>query len=54
MSLVEAPEAFLFQRLTNQTAVTQHVSSRIYPLIAPTGAALPLVIYQRTNVDRPR
>lgn len=54
MSVVEAPEAFLYQRLTSQTAVSQYVSSRVYPLIAPTGTPLPLIVYQRTGVERPQ
>jgi hypothetical protein len=54
MSLPEAPEAFLFQRLTSRTSVSQYIGSRVYPLMAPTGSALPLVIYQRTAVERPQ
>jgi len=54
MSFPEAPEAFLFQRLTSQTAVSQLIGTRVYPLLAPTGTPLPLVIYQRTAVERPQ
>jgi len=54
MSLPEAPEAFLFQRLTSQTSVSQYIGSRVFPLLAPTGTPLPLVIYQRTAVERPQ
>lgn len=54
MSLIEAPEAFLFGRLTSQTAVSSLVGSRVYPQLAPSGAALPLVIYARTGVERPQ
>lgn len=54
MSVVEAPEAFLFQRLTSQTAVSSLIGSRVYPLIAPMGTPLPLVVYQRTAVERPQ
>ena len=54
MSLVEAPEAFLYQRLTSQTAVYALVGTRVYPLIAPQGTPMPLVVYQRTGVDRPQ
>lgn len=54
MSLVEAPEAFLYQRLTSQTNVSQYIGSRVYPLIAPQGTPLPLVVYQRTAVERPQ
>ena len=54
MSLPEAPEAFLYARLTSQTAVSSLVGSRVYPLLAPAGTPLPLVIYQRTAVERPQ
>ena len=54
MSLVEAPEAFLFQRLTSQTAVSSLVGNRVYPMYAKQGEALPLIIYQRTGVERPQ
>lgn len=54
MSLPEAPEAFLYQRLTSQTAVSSLIGSRVFPLLAPTGTPLPLVVYQRTSVERPR
>lgn len=54
MSVVEAPEAFLFQRLTSQTAVSSLIGARVYPLIAPQGTPLPLVVYQRTGVQRPQ
>jgi len=54
MSLPEDPEAFLFQRLTSRTAVSQYIGSRVYPLMAPTGSAMPLIIYQRTAVERPQ
>lgn len=54
MSLPEAPEAFLYQRLTSQTAVSSLIAGRVFPLIAPQGTPLPLVVYQRTGVDRPQ
>jgi hypothetical protein len=54
MSLPEAPEAFLFQRLTSRTAVSSLVSQRVFPLIAPAGTPLPLIVFQRTAVDRPQ
>jgi hypothetical protein len=54
MSLPEAPEAFLYARLTSQTAVSSLISTRVYPLIAPMGTPLPLVVYQRTAVERPQ
>lgn len=54
MSLTEAPESFLFGRLTSQTAVSSLVGSRVYPHVAPSGATLPLIIYERTAVERPQ
>lgn len=54
MSVTEAPEAFLYQRLTSQTAVSQYVGTRIYPMLAPMGTPLPLIIYERTAVERPQ
>lgn len=54
MSLPEAPEAFLFQRLTSQTSVSSLIGSRVYPLVAPQGTPLPLIVYQRTAVERPQ
>lgn len=54
MSLPEAPEAFLYGRLTSQTAVSSLIGTRVFPLLAPAGTPLPLVVYQRTAVDRPQ
>lgn len=54
MSLQEAPEAFLYQRLTSQTAVSSLIGTRVYPLLAPAQTPLPLVVYQRTGVERPQ
>jgi len=52
MSVVEAPEAFLYQRLTSQTAVSSLIGNKVFPMIAPAGTALPLVVYQRVSVQR--
>lgn len=54
MSLLEAPEAFLYQRLSSRTSVSQYVSNRVFPLIAPQNTPLPLIVYQRTAVERPQ
>ena len=54
MSVVEAPEAFLYQRLGGHTSVSQYVGTRIYPMVAAMGATLPLIVYQRTGVERPQ
>jgi hypothetical protein len=52
MSVTECPEQFLYWRLTTHTSVSSLVGTRVYPVIAPMGTALPLIVYQRTNVTR--
>jgi len=52
MSLPEAPEAFIYARLTSRTQVSSIVAGRVFPIIAPQGTPLPLIVYQRTNVQR--
>ena len=48
MSLQESPETFLYARLAANATVASYVGSRIYPVLAPMGTAMPLVVYQRT------
>ena len=52
MSVTECPEQFLYWRLTTHTSVSSLVGTRVYPVIAPMGTALPLIVYQRTNMTR--
>ena len=52
MSLQESPETFLYARLAANATVAGYVGSRIYPVLAPMGTAMPLVVYQRTGVSR--
>ena len=52
MSLPEAPEAFIYGRLTSTAAITAIVGTKVFPVMAPQGTIAPLVIYQRMNVSR--
>jgi hypothetical protein len=52
VSLQESPETFLYARLIANATVASYVASRIYPVLAPMGTAMPLVVYQRTGVSR--
>lgn len=52
--ITEAPEAFLYQQLVRHTGVAMEVGFRVYPLLAPQGTPLPLVVYQRTSTERPQ
>jgi hypothetical protein len=46
------PEAVLRTALVGATAVTSIVSSKIYPLAAPSSASLPFVVWRRTGIQR--
>lgn len=49
---LKSPEAVLRSALTASTAVTTLIGSRIYPVLAPSSAALPLVTWRRTGIQR--
>lgn len=40
----------IYQLLSENTAVTDRVQNKIYPLIADTGTTFPFIIYKRTSV----
>lgn len=46
------PEAVLRAALVGQAAVTSIVGTKIYPVLAPASAALPLVTWRRTGINR--
>lgn len=48
----KSPEAVIRSALTASTAVSSIVSSRIYPVIAPANASLPLITFRRSSVRR--
>ena len=52
MSLQESPETFLYARLLADATVASYVGTRIFPVLAPMGTAMPLAVYQRTGVSR--
>ena len=52
MSLQESPETFLYARLLADATVAGYVGTRIFPVLAPMGTAMPLAVYQRTGVSR--
>ena len=51
MSL-KSPEAALRSTLIASAAVTALVGNRIFPILAPTTAALPFITYRRTGIQR--
>lgn len=51
MSL-KSPEMVLRTALLGSTAVTSVISTRIFPLLAPASAALPLVTWRRAGIAR--
>lgn len=49
---MKSPEAVLRNALATNTVASSVVSSRIYPLLAPTSAAMPFVTYRRAGIRR--
>lgn len=41
----------IYQLLSENTAVTDRVQNKIYPLIADTGTTFPFIIYKRTGIE---
>jgi len=49
---LKSPEAVLRTALVGSTAVTSIIGTRIYPVLAPASAALPLVTWRRSGIER--
>lgn len=49
---MKSPEAVLRSALVGSTAVTTLIGTRVYPVIAPATAPLPLVTWRRTGITR--
>lgn len=49
---LKSPEAVLRSALTASTAITTLIEARIYPVLAPASAALPLVTWRRSGIQR--
>ena len=50
--MIKSPEQAVWFRLATDPLVASKIGMRIYPLLAPASATLPLIVYQRTGVDR--
>lgn len=49
---MKSPEAVLRNALLTTTAVSSVVGTRVFPVLAPTTAALPFITYRRTGIRR--
>jgi hypothetical protein len=49
---MKSPEAVLRSALVASANVSELVGSRIYPILAPQTAALPLIIWRRSGISR--
>ena len=49
---LKSPEQVARVALVNSTAVASLVGSRIYPVLAPSTAALPFAVYRRSSIQR--
>jgi hypothetical protein len=48
----KSPEAVIRNRLVADAAVSALVGSRVYPVLAPATATLPLVTWRRSSISR--
>jgi hypothetical protein len=49
---LKSPEQVVRNALVTTTAVSSLVGTRIYPVLAPTTAALPFAVYRRSSIQR--
>jgi len=49
---MKSPEAVVRAALVASASVSAIVGSRIYPILAPQTAALPLIIWRRSGIER--
>jgi hypothetical protein len=49
---LKSPEAVLRSALTSNASVSALIGSRIYPVLAPASASLPLVTWRRSGIER--
>jgi hypothetical protein len=49
---LKSPESVLRSALTASAAVAALIGTRIYPVLAPASAALPLVTWRRSGIQR--
>jgi hypothetical protein len=50
--MIKSPEQAVCYRLATDPLVASKVGLRMYPLLAPASTSLPLIVYQRTSIDR--
>jgi hypothetical protein len=50
--MIKSPEQAICYRLETDPLVAAKVGLRLYPLLAPSSATLPLIVYQRISIDR--
>ncbi len=48
------PEKVIRNQLINDADVSARVGSRVYPLLAPSSATLPWLVFRRTSISRER
>lgn len=49
---LKSPEQVARNALVTSTAVASLIGSRIYPVLAPSSAALPFAVYRRSSIQR--
>lgn len=49
---VAYPEQVLRNAVVGNTAIAAHIGGRFYPVLAPSSASLPFVVFRRIGVER--
>lgn len=52
LEVIESAIPVVYARLTGDATVSGMVAARVFPVFAPTGTALPLIVTQINGVDR--
>lgn len=50
--MMKSPEQVLMRQLTQSPEVCRLAGLRVFPVLAPVSAALPFVVYQRSQIER--
>jgi hypothetical protein len=51
-SIFKSPERVLYRRLVTSPLFALRAGFRVYPMLAPSSAEVPFVVYERTGIER--
>lgn len=51
-SIFKSPERVLYRKLVTSPLFAMRAGFRVYPMLAPSSAQVPFVVYERTGIER--